>query len=122
MVVDVRSLIALVLFMVTTVLANFFFKAAASDFGAMSLSSDTFMKALSTPYVWFGVIAYGVAAVAWFVSLSLVPLNIAISVSAFVYVLIILVAWLVFQEYVPLSRWFGIGMIIFGMIIIGRSV
>lgn len=122
MVVDVKSLSALGIFMLGTVLANYCFKIAATNFGDMSFSGDTLMKAASTPYIWFGVIAYALAAVAWFVSLSLVPLNIAVSVSAFVYVIIILVAWLVFQEEVPLSRWFGIGMITFGMILIGRTV
>ena len=76
---------------------------------------------MTSPPVLIGAALYFAAAIAWFASLSMVPLNIAISVSAFVYVGVVLLAYLAFHEPIPLARWAGIALIALGMFVIGRT-
>ncbi len=118
---DFKSVASLSLFLVGTVLANYFFKSGAMTMGPLSFSFDTLLRAVTTPAVIAGVVMYGLAAVAWFVALSLVPLNIAVSVSALVYVFVILLALLIFKETIPLDRWAGIALVTLGMLLIGRT-
>jgi drug/metabolite transporter (DMT)-like permease len=116
-----RGTIFLSVFVIATVLANFFFKCGAQALGPMTLTSRTLTGALNSPFVLAGVALYSVAAVTWIVALSIVPLNIAISVSAFVYVGIVLMAALVFGEMIPPMRWAGIGFIFLGMAVIAST-
>jgi len=117
----VKSIVFLSIFFVCTVLANFFFKHGALAIAPVSFSLETVRAALMSPPVLLGAALYFAAAVAWIVSLSMVPLNIAISVSAFVYVGVVLVAWLAFHEPIPLVRWAGIALIALGMLVVGRT-
>jgi drug/metabolite transporter (DMT)-like permease len=117
----VKSVLFLSAFFVCTLLANFFFKHGAMALAPFTFSWDTLRTALTTPPVLIGAGLYFAAAVAWIASLSLVPLNIAISVSAFVYVGVVLLAWLAFHEPIPAARWAGIALIALGMFVIGRT-
>lgn len=116
--VRMRGVIFLLVFFITTVLANFCFKYGAQTLGPITLTPRTLIAALSSPFVLGGATLYAVAALAWIVALSIVPLNIATSVSAFVYVGIIIMAELVFGEIIPPMRWAGISFIVMGMIVI----
>jgi drug/metabolite transporter (DMT)-like permease len=115
---QMRGAIFLLVFFITTVLANFCFKYGAQTLGPLTLSPRTLTTALGSPFVLIGATLYAVAAVTWIVALSIVPLNIATSVSAFVYVGIVIMAALVFGEIIPPMRWAGITFIVIGMVII----
>jgi drug/metabolite transporter (DMT)-like permease len=117
-----KGILALSGFLAFTLLGNFFFKRGATDLMPVTLSLGTVVAAVHSVAVWLGVIFYGLAAVFWFVSLSLVPLNLAITVSACVYVLVVMMAFLIFGEPIPLVRWAGIGMIFFGLVVVGRTL
>lgn len=116
-----KGVIFLSIFFVCTLFANFFFKQGALSVGPLTLSMETLVAALSNPAVLIGTVLYIVAAVAWFVSLSIVPLNIAVSVSTFLYVGIVFMAYLAFHEAIPPARWAGIALIAIGMYVVGRT-
>lgn len=116
-----KSIIFLSVFFVCTLFANFFFKQGAVAIGPVTFSMESLTAAFSSPAVLIGAAFYLVAAIAWFVSLSVVPLNIAVSVSALLYVGIIFIAHLAFHEPIPPARWIGIVLIAIGIYVIGRT-
>lgn len=116
-----KSVMFLTVFLVFTIGGNIFLKRGADEI-ELAWKKEVLSHVVTSPNVILGVMSYGLAAVFWFISLSLTPLNIAISVSACAYVMVVLVAFLLFQEPIPPVRWIGIGMIASGLIIIGRSV
>ena len=118
---DSKGAFLLSVFFVFTLVANFFFKQGASSLAPFTFSMDTLRVALASPQIWIGSAFYLAAAVAWLAALSMVPLNIAVSVSALLYIGIVLLAALVFHESIPLLRWGGIALIALGMLVIGRT-
>lgn len=64
---------------------------------------------------------YAVAAVTWIIALSIVPLTIAISDSAFAYVGFVLMSALVFVEMVPPIRWVAVGFIVISMAVVAST-
>lgn len=109
-------------FVLFTLLGNYFFKRGAMELAPISLSPETLQNAVGNANVWLGGMCYALAAVLWFVSLSIVPLNLAITVSACVYVIVVLMAALIFHEPLPPSRWVGMVMIFLGLIVVGRTL
>lgn len=109
-------------FVVLTLLGNYFFKRGAMEMAPISLSAASLKAAFASFNVWAGAAFYGLAAVFWFVSLSLVPLNIAITVSACIYVVVVLMAAIIFGEPMPMVRWAGIGLVFAGLVTIGRTL
>lgn len=118
---ETRGVFFLSAFFILTLAANFFFKIGAASLVPFTFSMDTLRAAVSSSQVWIGSVLYFAAAVAWLASLSIVPLNVAISVSAFLYIGIVLLAAFVFHESIPLLRWGGIALIALGMLVIGRT-
>lgn len=117
-----KGMLILAGFVVFTIAGNFFFKRGATELMPLVMSLETIMMALRSPSVWLGVIFYGLASVFWFVALSLVPMNLAITVSSCIYVLVVLMAFFIFQEHIPPARWVGIAIIFSGLIVVGRTL
>lgn len=117
-----NGIIALAAFVVLTVFGNLFLKRGALELSPLGFNVDTLIAAVKSGNVWLGVVLYSFAAVSWFVSLSLVPLNLAITVSACIYVLVVLMAFFIFQEAIPPLRWTGIAIVFSGLIVIGRTL
>lgn len=109
-------------FVLFTLLGNFFFKRGAMELTPINFSMVSLQSALANANAWYGAICYALAAVFWFVSLSLVPLNLAITVSACVYVIVVLMAALLFHEPMPMARWAGMAMIFVGLVAVGRTL
>jgi drug/metabolite transporter (DMT)-like permease len=117
-----KSAIFLTCFVICTLLGNLFFKRGAGEVVPLTLSLDTLLVLLRSSNVWLGVIFYGMAAAFWLLSLAVTPLNIAISISACVYVLVVLLAFFFFNEAIPPTRWAGMALIFAGLIFIGSSL
>lgn len=117
-----KSAIFLSCFVVCTLLGNLFFKRSAGEIIPLSLNVDTLIVLLRSSNAWLGVVFYGLAAAFWLLSLAVTPLNIAISVSACVYVLVVLLAFFFFNEPIPPARWAGMALIFTGLIFIGSSL
>lgn len=116
-----KATVVLAGFVVFTLLGNFFFKRGAMELAPISMAMPTLWSAIASVNVWCGVITYGIAAVCWFVAMSLVPLNLAITVSSCIYPIVVVMAAVVFNEPIPLVRWVGVGMIFGGLVVVGRT-
>lgn len=108
----------LAFFFVGTVLGNILFKHAAVALAPVAFNTATMRAILSSPSAISGAVFYFGAAIVWFMALSIVPLNLAISVSAMVYIAVVLIAWLVFGEAIPSVRWLGIALTVSGLMVI----
>lgn len=117
-----KSVIFLTGFAICTVLGNLFFKRSAGEVVSLGLSLDTLHLLARSGNAWLGVLFYGLAAAFWLLALTVTPLNIAVSISACVYVLVVLLAFFLFNEAIPPARWAGMALVFLGLIIIGRSL
>ncbi|MCW0234578.1 MAG: EamA family transporter [Ferrovibrio sp.] len=109
-------------FAVCTLLGNFFFKRGAGEIASLAFGWDMAGVVVKSANAWAGALFYGFAAAFWFLALSVVPMNLAITVSACVYVFVVLLAFFIFREPIPLMRWAGIGLIFVGIVFVGRTV
>jgi drug/metabolite transporter (DMT)-like permease len=94
---------------------------------ALSLSStntlgliDTFLKALTSPWLYMALITYGLATICWLYILQRIPLTIAYPFSALAMVIVPIVAVLLFGERINTSYWIGLLLIIIGIITIAH--
>jgi len=79
------------------------------------------IKVIFTPYIFLGLILYGVAMLFWLVILSRVELSYAYPMLSFSYVLIVLASWLIFDENLSPLRLMGVLFICLGVTMVGRS-
>jgi len=79
------------------------------------------VTALTHPMVLAGLAAYGASAIVWLLVLARLDLSMAYPFVALGFVLTALLAWWIHGEVINGSRWLGIGIIAFGVIIIARS-
>lgn len=100
-------------------------KASVSDIGAIELSLNsalpTTARLMSEPWLWVGLICYGVSVVVWILALSRVDVSIAYPMLSIGYVVNALAAWQLFGEALGPGRLFGIGIIILGVFVLARS-
>lgn len=70
------------------------------------------------PFIVGGLACYGISTVCWLALLSRTPLSFAYPLLSLGYVAILLMGWLLFKERVTSVRWFGVVLIIYGIITI----
>ena len=78
-------------------------------------------RVLSIPTVWIGLFLYGLSAFFWLIVLSHYDLSYAYPMLSISYILIPLLAWIVFGEQIPIMRGISIAIICIGVIILSRS-
>jgi multidrug transporter EmrE-like cation transporter len=76
---------------------------------------------VQSPLVMFGLVLYAIGALAWILVLSKMNLSYAYPFLALNFVLITVMGRVVLHEPVPTMRWFGLGFIIIGILIVSRS-
>ena len=107
--------------------AQLMLKAGAASVGAISLSAGasalwrTGLQLSVHPGILGGLACYVVSVVVWIVALSRVDVSVAYPMLSIGYVVNALLAWWIFGEVVSLQRWLGIGVIIFGVVLVARS-
>lgn len=70
------------------------------------------------PFVLAGVVCYGVSTISWLAILGRTPLSFVYPLLSIGYVAILLMGWLLFREQVTLLRWFGAGLVCYGIVTI----
>ena len=75
-------------------------------------------NALVNGWVWLGLVLFGVSALAWMLTLSRVPLNIAYPFNALGYLAILAASVLVLDEKANIWTVLGSGMVIAGLIVV----
>lgn len=78
------------------------------------------LKLASSWHVISGLALFGGATILWFYILSRMPLSVAYPFQSLAYVAGMIVALFVFQETITLTRWVGIGVIMFGVYLIAK--
>ncbi len=83
--------------------------------------SEVVMKSLVNPMVWLALSTLVVGVAAWLFTLSRLDLNQAYPLVALTIPLTAVLSTWIFSEPLPLVRSLGIGLIIVGVLIVGRS-
>jgi drug/metabolite transporter (DMT)-like permease len=79
------------------------------------------IQAIFTPYIFGGIILYGIATLLWLWILSKAEFSIVYPLQSLAYAAGVVLAIAIFKEQVPMIRWVGVGMIILGAFLIARS-
>jgi drug/metabolite transporter (DMT)-like permease len=79
------------------------------------------LQLLTVPSLWLAIGAYGLSLIVWIVGLSRVPVSQAYPLLSLGYVLNVGLAWWLLGELPNLQRVAGIGVILFGVVLVARS-
>ncbi len=106
-------------------IAQLALKASVKEMGAISLHASTFLqtflKLAWEPFLWLGLICYGVSVIVWIFALSRVDVSIAYPMLSLGYVVNAIAAWQLFGEAMNPTRVIGIGIILVGVYVLARS-
>ncbi|MPN52745.1 4-amino-4-deoxy-L-arabinose-phosphoundecaprenol flippase subunit ArnE [bioreactor metagenome] len=80
----------------------------------LELSFNGALRLLLNPYILGGLLIYGAATAIWLYILSKAQLSVVYPLQSLCYVAAAVIALVVFKENIPLTRWIGIAVIIFG--------
>jgi drug/metabolite transporter (DMT)-like permease len=86
-----------------------------------SLSGASLRALVTEPFVWAGLVLFGLSALVWLVVLSRASLSFAYPFAALTYVMILLFDAFVLDEQVPALRWAGVAFIAGGIFLISRT-
>lgn len=75
------------------------------------------MKLVFQPAVFSGLILYGVSTILWLLALSKTTLNFAYPFTALTFILVMLSSRVIFLESIPTLRYFGIALILLGILL-----
>ncbi|MEW8955505.1 EamA family transporter [Clostridium sp.] len=80
----------------------------------MELSFKGIINLIFNPYIFSGIVLYGIATIIWFYILSKGDLSLVYPLQSLCYVLAIFVAMFIFKESIPVTRWIGVIFIVIG--------
>ncbi|WP_239651381.1 EamA family transporter [Neosynechococcus sphagnicola] len=103
-----------------SVAGQFFLKAGALRLGKVNSTNiiSHLVSIVTTPELLAGLTCYGLGAFAYILLLTRVKLSVAAPSIALVYVFSVMIGFLIFREPVPLSRVFGLGLIVGGVVLV----
>ena len=116
------------IFIISSVLLNAFaqilLKAGMKQFGNIDLKNNIMNTCISiafNPYIISGFIAYGVSILLWLWVLSKVDVSLAYPFQALGYIVVTILAWIIFQENISYIRITALIFITIGLIILAFS-
>jgi multidrug transporter EmrE-like cation transporter len=116
------------IFIISSVLLNAFaqilLKAGMKQFGNIDLKNNIMNTCISiafNPYIISGFIAYGVSILLWLWVLSKVDVSLAYPFQALGYIVVTILAWIIFQENINYIRIIALIFITIGLIILAFS-
>ena len=121
-----KTLILVFLSVLIGTIGQLCIKAAMVKLGPVAFSSpieilNSGWQIIRQPLIWIALPLYGVGFVIWAAALSRLPLSFAYPLLAVGYLINPLAAMILFSESISPIRWMGIGVIILGIILVGRS-
>ena len=100
-------------------------KKGMSTMGPLTLSAQTLIRSIwqmvTNPWVFFGLLIYGLGTVFWLAALSRVDLSYAYPFASLSYVVMLIFSYFIFHESISLLRIAGTVVIIIGVLLISRS-
>ena len=116
------------IFIISSVLLNAFaqilLKAGMKQFGNIDLKNNIMNTCISiafNPYIISGFIAYGVSILLWLWVLSKVDVSLAYPFQALGYIVVTILAWIIFQENISYIRIIALVFITIALIILAFS-
>jgi drug/metabolite transporter (DMT)-like permease len=89
--------------------------------GSITLTGASIKTVITTPFVWGGLLLFGLSAVVWLWVLSRASLSFAYPFAALTYLFIVLVDRFWLDEVVPPLRWGGVAFIMTGIVLVSRT-
>lgn len=99
--------------------AQLFFK--AGTIGMKIGFGVSLFRIFFAPYLLAGFFCYGVSSLFFLKALGEKPLSWAYPFIALTYPMVLIFSALLFKEDIPISRWFGVFLILLGVIFIGKK-
>lgn len=115
-----RPILLLLLSVASASTGQVLFKKGVLITGEVTLKSSVIgelLKLLFQPVVFSGLILYVISTVLWLIALSKTTLNFAYPFTALTFALVMLSSRFIFMESIPLLRYFGIGLIVLGVLL-----
>jgi drug/metabolite transporter (DMT)-like permease len=91
---------------------------APAKFG---MDATSFRVLVTTPWIYVGLLLFGISAIVWLAVLSRASLSFAYPFASLTYVLILLFDRFWLKESVPTLRWGGVAFIVTGIVLISRT-
>jgi len=120
----ISNLIFIISSVLLNALAQILLKAGMKQFGNIELKNNIINTSVSialNPYIITGFISYGVSIILWLWVLSKVDVSLAYPFQALGYIVVTILAWLIFQEDITLTRIIALIFISIGLIILAFS-
>lgn len=108
--------LALLLNIALLVAGQVVWKIGLSKAGGLQLENA--LHVLFSPLIILGVFLYGVATVIWLYVLSRLPLSFVYPLQSLAYVFALIVAFVLFKESIPPTRWIGTVIILAGIAVL----
>ena len=87
----------------------------------LSEPANSALRVAREPFVWAGLLLFGISAAVWIVVLSRVSLSFAYPFAALTYIIIVLFDRLILKVPVPGLRWAGVLLIATGIVLVSRT-
>jgi multidrug transporter EmrE-like cation transporter len=109
------------IYAIISVLLNAFAQLALKK--ATTINPGSFIFLIKNPYIYLTAIFYMTSIITWFLALSRLQVSIAYPLQAIGYLIVSLAAASIFKEQISLLNWFGLFLILGGVILtqIGRQ-
>ncbi|MED4889240.1 EamA family transporter [Lysinibacillus fusiformis] len=78
------------------------------------------MNVVLSPWIIGGGVLYVIATAIWLYLLSKLPLSLIYPLQSVAYVIALFVALLIFKEAIPITRWVGVAVILFGVYLVTK--
>lgn len=121
LVIPWRLVILWVIFAVLDTGTQLAFKWGASALENMDFGWAMITLALATPGVWLAVLGYVGSFVVWMLILQRMDLSQAFPMTGLVYITVPAFAWALFGETIDVTRSFGIGLIVAGVVALAHD-
>lgn len=110
----------LIMSVLISVTGQFFLKTGALKLGKVHAGNilSHILSMITIPELLLGITCYGIGAVAYILLLTRVNLSIAGPAVSISYIFSVLLGYFVLKETIPLTRVFGLGLIVAGVILV----
>jgi drug/metabolite transporter (DMT)-like permease len=118
--VNLQEFSLLLLSTLTSVAGQVFLKLGANKLGAVDSKNiiSHILNIILTPELLTGLFCYGLGAIAYILLLTRVELSVAGPSASLIYIFSVLMGYFIFRESIPVPRYFGLGFIVLGVILV----
>ncbi|WP_422662002.1 EamA family transporter [Pannus brasiliensis] len=115
-----QELCLLLVAVATSVAGQVFLKIGAGKLGKVTFDNvfSHILNIITIPELIFGLFCYGLGAIAYILLLTRVNLSVAGPSASLIYVFSVLFGYFFFRESIPVYRFFGLGFIICGVVLV----